>query len=632
MRLALLIACWLALTSLASAAGPRVHIVLGENAPALERLAAEQLAGQLQRLYQADVQTALTAPADGPHVILVASPKSSTQVRESASGWPKLSDQGQVVRTVKYRGRPALLVGGGSPVATYWAACEFGHRLGIRTMLYGDVDPVSPPEFTLEGYDLIFEPTLRTRAWQAIDALPSGSESWGLTEHQRVLKQLAKLKFNHVVLALHPWQPFVHFEFQGVKKQTGVLWHGWQYPVSGETAGRSVFAGAKTFENPDFAGCETYEQRIAAGQKLIRGIIDAAHELGMTIGLKVDPLAFPEEFAALAKDPQLLGGLTQAQLRAYREAYPKLDAFYLAVSGSSEPDEEVTAAWKQLSAILGKESAFPQLPKVTDDVKDREWLAAVPMTTGSGNLLLTLGNARGSVLPYAFQASLPPVLGTLRKQPWDGFCISLHSVGDLDLPIHILSHGSFNPTQVPKEALEDLVTPICGEGVSDRVLKAQGLIEQATQLAEQHDPQFSRPVPGVILKHYTSDEQPPAWWGQARECYLSAMNEMYRANTRAREGSRSYTLYLARRCEFGFEYLNCVEAVRKAGLAKRKSDKETQLAELQKALESMHGALNALAAVARSPSDRGVIAALNEYGYRPLMKELEAAEEAAPAR
>ena len=40
----------------------------------------------------------------------------------------------------------------------------------------------------------------------------------------------------------------------------------------------------------------------------------------------------------------------------------------------------------------------------------------------------------------------------------------------------------------------------------------------------------------------------------------------------------------------------------------------------------MYNALNALAVVARSNSDRGIIALLNEYGYRRLTKELEAVE------
>jgi hypothetical protein len=104
------------------------------------------------------------------------------------------------------------------------------------------------------------------------------------------------------------------------------------------------------------------------------------------------------------------------------------------------------------------------------------------------------------------------------------------------------------------------------------------------------------------------------------------MNEMYRANTRAREGSRSYTLNLARRYEFGFEYMNCLQAVRNAGVAKKKGDKEMQLAELEKAIDSINSACNALAAVARSNSDRGTIAVLNAHIYRPLVKELERAD------
>jgi hypothetical protein len=70
--------------------------------------------------------------------------------------------------------------------------------------------------------------------------------------------------------------------------------------------------------------------------------------------------------------------------------------------------------------------------------------------------------------------------------------------------------------------------------------------------------------------------------------------------------------------------MNCVEALRKAGIAKRAGDAETHAAQLQTAVEALHDALNAQAAVARSNSDRGVIAVLNQYAYRPLKQELEA--------
>jgi len=50
------------------------------------------------------------------------------------------------------------------------------------------------------------------------------------------------------------------------------------------------------------------------------------------------------------------------------------------------------------------------------------------------------------------------------------------------------------------------------------------------------------------------------------------------------------------------------------------------LRQLEKAVEAMHNALSALGESARDNSDRGVIAVLNEYGYRPLKAEFEAVE------
>lgn len=57
--------------------------------------------------------------------------------------------------------------------------------------------------------------------------------------------RLAKLKFNRLLISVADWQPFVHFEAEGVKKETGVLWRGLKFPVSGDTAGRTAFRGAR---------------------------------------------------------------------------------------------------------------------------------------------------------------------------------------------------------------------------------------------------------------------------------------------------------------------------------------------------------------------------------------------------
>ena len=121
-------------------AGPRVDIVIGEKAPALERLAADELSSQLKRVYEADVKIGSTAPADAPHVIFVGSPDTNASMKPFADSWPsgdkKLTDQGHLLRSVTHNNKPALLIGGGSPVATYLG------RRRVRTSAGHSVDAV----------------------------------------------------------------------------------------------------------------------------------------------------------------------------------------------------------------------------------------------------------------------------------------------------------------------------------------------------------------------------------------------------------------------------------------------------------------------------------------------------------
>ena len=260
-------------------AAERVTVVVGPQAPQIERYAAEELAGQFEKLFDdVDAAVADSVPEDVKHLVLIGSPSTNLAVREAfGAHWPQLSDQGLVVRSVAGADTPTLVVGGGSPVATLWAVYELGYQYGIRYLLSGDVDPVNAGPLRLDGFKLTREPNLRLRTWRTVNDFAIGPESWGLADQKRLLEQLAKNKFNRVLLSFYPWQPFVHYEFRGVKKQTALSWFGWEYRVDGDVAGRHVFRGAKVFENPDLAGKTSYEERTAAGIALARGIIDHAH-------------------------------------------------------------------------------------------------------------------------------------------------------------------------------------------------------------------------------------------------------------------------------------------------------------------------------------------------------------------
>ena len=719
--------------NLVSAAdAPKITIVVAENAPELEQLAASELTAQFQKLWDAEVEIAAKSQADGGAVILIGSPETNPAVKAAVGNdWPKLTDQGIVLRSVKSDSGPRLIVGGGSPVATLWAAYELGHQLGIRYLLQADVYPAKPPEFRVDGWNLVLEPNLRSRTWRTINDFPIGPEAWGIDEHRRMLRQLAKLKFNRVMLSIYPWQPFMHYEFRGVKKQTATLWYGFKYPIDGDVPSRAIFGGAAEFYNPDLAGKQNYEELTKAGIQLVRGVIDESHRVGMTVGLSFSPLEFPKEFAAAlpdakivrqmthltigpgAKQPpddKLLAELATAQLRSFLETYPKLDAVYLTLPEFPEWDEHAEAAWKRLKKRAGldeslqlkdlEQAAAKRTTLISGDRGERAvrgnvtsldflqtWLAdpkllerpdgkrvelyitdvdsifypyldkllpkdagsmhlidytarrvaqhvdileKLPVKNGADRLIadptlvFTLADDNVGILPQLATRHLDKLVHSLRKNGWAGFTTRYWIPGDLDPTVHYLSRAAFDESVTPDAAYEDLVRPNCGEGVAERLILGWDQIEKATDVIDEHDIGFAFPVPSMVMKHYAATEPPPEWWQTASDHYLNAMNEMYRARDRAEPAGRTLLYRLARRYEFGLEYMTAMQAVRTAGAAKAKGDAETQLANLEAAAESLYNGMSALASVAAEDSSyRGIIAVTTEYGFRPLQKEIE---------
>jgi len=178
------------------------------------------------------------------------------------------------------------------------------------------------------------------------------------------------------------------------------------------------------------------------------------------------------------------------------------------------------------------------------------------------------------------------------------------------VPVSVLPKNDFRD----EKALSELVTPMCGEGVAERMWLGFQAIEKAAKLIAKNDPKLGVPAPDMLLRHLEGKGPVPEWLSEVKTLYTTAMNEMYRANTRAREGSRSFTLYNAKRLEFTFHLINCVESLHKA------RDAAARAEFLVAAEESIYNALNSYSDVARDSSDRGAIALLNEYGYRALRK------------
>src|SRR5579872_3700519 len=118
----LLAMAWAGLSVCAAFGGqPRVSVVVGDNAPQLERFAAAELCGYLHKLYGIKAEPGPTASPDAQAVFLVGTPVSNPAIRQAAGGnFPNLSAQGIVLKRTRLGKKLALIVGGGSPQATMW--------------------------------------------------------------------------------------------------------------------------------------------------------------------------------------------------------------------------------------------------------------------------------------------------------------------------------------------------------------------------------------------------------------------------------------------------------------------------------------------------------------------------------
>jgi hypothetical protein len=369
---ACLFAGLIAVQTTISSAADQVSVVVGEDAPRLERFAADELARQLTEVFDDVAPVVATSPAaDAKQVVLVGSPATNPHIKASlGSAFPKLSDQGLAIVAASDN-TPTLVVGGGiqSPRCgrctnsdTGWASaiCCAGTCCRMRNAR------------SMTG-TTSFSNLMRVRNWRTINDFAIGPESWGLAEHEKFLGQLAKMKFNHLMLQVWPWQPFVTYEFGGVQKQSAMLWFGDEYPIDGESAGKKAFSGKTKFENPDFAGLTTPEDMTSAGIAHVTGIIEAAHRLGMTVGISISPLEFPREFQPVLPGSRIAHGLNEltivpgaeqgptddtlrqlvaTQIRAYLDTYPQLDALYLTMPEFPEWDQHAESAWELLKPRL----------------------------------------------------------------------------------------------------------------------------------------------------------------------------------------------------------------------------------------------------------------------------------------
>ena len=281
----------------------RIFVSIGRDAPELERFAAEELCRYLLECFGAEARIGADVPDNADILFLVGSPATNPAV-ESATGqrsFPQLSDQGFVLRRMRSKGRRSFLLGGGSPRATMWAVYELAQRWGVRYLLHGDSLPRRRSPW-LPNIDETMEPEFTIRQWRVVNDFACGPESWGMGDYRPLIDQIAKLKFNRLYVFIYAYQPFLKFEAGGVTRSSGTLWFGFSYPITDDMIGRELFDDRREFWNPDLPLNVDSEELAAAGERLLKNIMQYAESRGMECVLSVYLTEFPPEFASVLGD------------------------------------------------------------------------------------------------------------------------------------------------------------------------------------------------------------------------------------------------------------------------------------------------------------------------------------------
>ena len=352
---------------------PRVDVVVGSDAPELERFAAHELCDYLAKLYEIRVTPARNASDSPDAVFLIGSPETNALVKQATQqkAFPKLSDQGIVLQRTEFGGHPALIVGGGSPRATLWAVYELVQRWGVRYLVDRDVFPEPTVAFKIPDLSVVMEPVFRVRAHPSIQDYASSGESWGMADFRPLIDQLAKMKFSRLNVFAFGYQPDLDWQYGGIQRSSAHLWYDCHFPITPDMAGRELFGNGKEFWNPDLPYNSSYQEMAAAGERQMHALIAYAHERGLEAAVSAPTTDFPPEFAPLLKgevksgqltirpgpdtpvdDPQLFA-LSTAVLRATVNKYPEADIVNVGMPEETQWLGNYQRAWDSLDAKYG---------------------------------------------------------------------------------------------------------------------------------------------------------------------------------------------------------------------------------------------------------------------------------------
>ncbi|MHC4678769.1 MAG: beta-N-acetylhexosaminidase family protein [Planctomycetota bacterium] len=382
----------------------RVDIVISPKASSAERIAAEELAHFLCRLYSDTNFVILEKkPRDADHEIFLGCAKSFPELEKYVEGKEPAGAESCVVTTARVRGETVGIIFGGNSRGAMYGVYRLLEKLGCGFYLSFDTVPSQQAEgFSFDGWDLSDAPLVQDRIVFNWHNFLSGCSTWNLSDWQRWTVQSQKMGYNGVMVHAYGNNPMVKFSFSsgvltdnGVDKPVGYLsttQKGRDWSTQHVNNVRRLWGGF-VFDGPVFgaeAAIVADADRADAARRLMHSVFAHAQQRDMDVYLAVDvdtesanPQAVIQTLppdARFAIGAEQMGWMNQqggkmwladpdtpegyryykAQVRALLNAYPQIDDLVVWFRHGNTPwmalkVEEMPEAWqKQYEAEIKK--------------------------------------------------------------------------------------------------------------------------------------------------------------------------------------------------------------------------------------------------------------------------------------
>ncbi len=271
-----------------------IRILVSSQAQPLERLAAQELAGYLQKIYPREKFTPdEPLPEAGP-CILVGSVLSDARLQGYLGNESLTAPESFRVFTMDQGPRRLGIIAGADARGVVYGVYALLESLGCGFYLSGEAMPAAKREsFSFNGWQLEDRPLVRDRLVFDWYNFLSGCSTWNLEHWQAWIRQSQKMGYNAIMVHAYGNNPMVSFTFNGQAKPVGYLsttrkGRDWSTPHVNDV--RRLWGG-EVFDKPVFgadAAMAPDEERSGAAEQLMRQVFASAAERSLDVYFAVD--------------------------------------------------------------------------------------------------------------------------------------------------------------------------------------------------------------------------------------------------------------------------------------------------------------------------------------------------------